>query len=185
MKTDQSQFLAQWEEDELSAEVIFDERFQIDNDPFHLGEKNGLLKVHSLFSLMGLNHAYVTSMGRSEDLDAEIQCIVASKYLTVAGNRLNMFCHCELNWQPQPHYHINTVLKGKLDLPTDRLTGVVGLRELRKSIEDAKDGQLVAEQKREDLAATAPIAPNEDVVVTLSGDDCSTTSEDETCALMN
>ena len=71
-------------------------------------------------------------------------------------------------------------------MPTDRLTGVVGLRELRKSIEDAKDGQLVAEQKREDVAAaTAPIAPNEDVVVTLSGDDCSTTSEDETCALMN
>ena len=74
LKTDQSQFLAQWEEDELSAEVIFDERFQIDNDPFHLGEKNGLLKVHSLFSLMGLNHAYVTSMGRSEDTDGEIQC---------------------------------------------------------------------------------------------------------------
>ena len=70
-------------------------------------------------------------------------------------------------------------------MPTDRLTGVVGLRELRKSIEDAKDGQLVAEQKREDVAATAPIAANEDVVVTLSGDDCSTTSEDETCALMN
>ena len=67
----------------------------------------------------------------------------------------------------------------------DRLTGVVGLRELRKSIEDAKDGQLVTEQKREDVAATAPIAANEDVVVTLSGDDCSTTSEDETCALMN
>ena len=74
-------------------------------------------------------------------------------------------------------------MKRKLDLPTDRLTGVVGLRELRKSIEDAKDGQLVTEQKREDV--TAPIAPNEDVVVTLSGDDCSTTSEDETCALMN
>ena len=70
-------------------------------------------------------------------------------------------------------------------MPTDRLTGVVGLRELRKSIEDAKDGQLVTEQKREDVAATAPIAANEDVVVTLSGDDCSTTSEDETCALMN
>ena len=70
-------------------------------------------------------------------------------------------------------------------MPTDRLTGVVGLRELRKSIEDAKDGQLVTEQKREDVAATAPIAANEDVVVTLSGDDCSTTSEDETFALMN
>ena len=70
-------------------------------------------------------------------------------------------------------------------MPMDRLTGVVGLRELRKSIEDAKDGQLVTEQKREDVAATAPIAANEDVVVTLSGDDCSTTSEDETFALMN
>ena len=73
-KTDQSQFLAQWEEDELSAEVIFDERFHIDNAPFQLGEKSGLLKVHSLFSMMGLNHAYVTAMGRSEDLEDEKCC---------------------------------------------------------------------------------------------------------------
>ena len=62
---------------------------------------------------------------------------------------------------------------------------MVGLRELRKSIEDAKDGQLVAEEKREAAAVAASNAPNKDVVVTLSGYDSSTTSEDETCSLMN
>lgn len=72
-------------------------------------------------------------------------------------------------------------------MPRRRLIGVVGLRELRKSIEDAKNGQLLAEKKRETTTEAAPIAPapNKDVVVTLSGDDSSTTSEDETAGLMN
>ena len=66
-----------------------------------------------------------------------------------------------------------------------RLIGVVGLKELRKSIEDAKNGQLVAEQKRATTTEAALIAVNKDVVVTMSGDDSSCTSEDETAGLMN
>ena len=37
---------------------------QIDPAPFQLVERTSLHKVHSLFSLLGLGHAYVTSVGR-------------------------------------------------------------------------------------------------------------------------
>ena len=50
-KSDRSEFLAQWEEDELCAEVVFDERFHIDNAPLQLVEKSDLLKVISGLSL--------------------------------------------------------------------------------------------------------------------------------------
>ncbi len=36
----------------------------IDPAPFQLVEKTSLLKVHSLFSMLGVNHAYVTAIGR-------------------------------------------------------------------------------------------------------------------------
>lgn len=36
----------------------------IDASPFQLVEKTSLLKVHSLFSMVGINHAYVTKIGR-------------------------------------------------------------------------------------------------------------------------
>ena len=35
-----------------------------DPAPFQLVERTSLLKVHSLFSMLGLNHAYVTAIGR-------------------------------------------------------------------------------------------------------------------------
>ena len=60
----------------------------IDPAPFQLVEKSSLLKVHSLFSMLGVNHAYVTTIGR--------------------------------------------------------LIGVVGLKELRKAIEDANSGNSPA-----------------------------------------
>ena len=65
------------------------------------------------------------------------------------------------------------------------MIGVVGLKELRKSIEDASYGQLVAEQKQATLSEAALDTPIKDVVVTLSGDDSSSSSEDETIGLMN
>ena len=40
------------------------EGVQIDPAPFQLVERTSLHKVHSLFSLLGLNHAYVTNTGR-------------------------------------------------------------------------------------------------------------------------
>lgn len=36
----------------------------IDPAPFQLVERTSLLKVHSVFSLVGVNHAYVTAIGR-------------------------------------------------------------------------------------------------------------------------
>ena len=47
----------------LFERVDFDD-CQIDPAPFQLVERTSLHKVHSLFSLLGLGHAYVTSVGR-------------------------------------------------------------------------------------------------------------------------
>ncbi|UYV79503.1 CLCN2 [Cordylochernes scorpioides] len=53
----------QWEEDQMELPVDFS-RCKIDAAPFQLVEKSSLIKVHSLFSMLGLNHAYVTAIGR-------------------------------------------------------------------------------------------------------------------------
>jgi chloride channel 2 len=37
---------------------------QIDPAPFQLVEHTSLIKVHSLFSMLQLNHTYVTSIGK-------------------------------------------------------------------------------------------------------------------------
>merc|ERR1719264_488995 len=52
-----------WEAAELARPVIFSQ-LKIDPAPFQLPEKSSLLKVHSLFSMLGVNHAYVTTIGR-------------------------------------------------------------------------------------------------------------------------
>ena len=52
-----------WEEEEMSKMVYFDV-CHIDPAPFQLVEKTSLLKVHNLFSMVGVNHAYVTAIGR-------------------------------------------------------------------------------------------------------------------------
>ena len=52
-----------WEESEMALEVDFS-RCHIDPAPFQLVERTSLLKVHSLFSMVGVNHAYVTAIGK-------------------------------------------------------------------------------------------------------------------------
>lgn len=74
-----------WEDEEMQLPVDF-ANCHIDPAPFQLVERTSLLKVHSLFSMVGVNHAYVTAIGK--------------------------------------------------------LVGVVGLKELRKAIEDANSGLL-------------------------------------------
>lgn len=74
-----------WEEEEMQQPVDFS-TCHIDPAPFQLVERTSLLKVHSLFSMVGVNLAYVTAIGK--------------------------------------------------------LVGVVGLKELRKAIEDANSGNL-------------------------------------------
>lgn len=53
----------QWEEEQLNAHIDIS-RCQIDEAPFQLVEQTSLYRVHTLFSMLGLNHAYVTSFGR-------------------------------------------------------------------------------------------------------------------------
>lgn len=82
----------EWEREEMEKVVNFTD-IHIDPAPFQLVEKSSLLKVHSLFSMLGVNHAYVTTIGR--------------------------------------------------------LIGVVGLKELRKAIEDANSGNSPASKPTE------------------------------------
>ncbi|KAK9880654.1 hypothetical protein WA026_011893 [Henosepilachna vigintioctopunctata] len=72
-----------WENIQMASLIDFT-NCHVDPAPFQLVQRTSLLKVHFLFSMMGLNHAYVTSIGK--------------------------------------------------------LVGVVGLKELRKAIEDANSG---------------------------------------------
>lgn len=74
-----------WEEQQLRLPIDLSE-CQIDPAPFQLVERTSLIKVHSTFSMMNVDLAYVTALGR--------------------------------------------------------LVGVVGLKELRKAIEDANSGKL-------------------------------------------
>jgi len=85
----------EWEKQEMQKPVNFTE-LHIDPAPFQLVEKSSLLKVHSLFSMLGVNHAYVTTIGR--------------------------------------------------------LIGVVGLKELRKAIEDANSGHIAKTSDDEEFA---------------------------------
>ncbi|XP_039291627.1 chloride channel protein 2 isoform X2 [Nilaparvata lugens] len=82
----------QWEEEEMTQKVTFDQ-CHIDPAPFQLVERTSLLKVHSIFSLVGVNLAYVTAIGK--------------------------------------------------------LVGVVGLKELRKAIEDSNYGNLPPSQQQQ------------------------------------
>ncbi|XP_044074872.1 chloride channel protein 2a isoform X3 [Siniperca chuatsi] len=55
--------IVEWEEQQLDEPVDF-KNCKIDPAPFQLVEQTSLHKTHTIFSLLGLDHAYVTSMGR-------------------------------------------------------------------------------------------------------------------------
>lgn len=53
-----------WEEEQMLQVADFSGgACQIDPAPFQLVEKTSLLKVHSMFSMLGVSHAYVTAIG--------------------------------------------------------------------------------------------------------------------------
>lgn len=52
-----------WNEQHLKHNVEFT-NCHIDPAPFQLVERTSLLKVHSLFSMLAINFAYVTSIGK-------------------------------------------------------------------------------------------------------------------------
>lgn len=54
-----------WEHEEMAKPIDLEAaNVGIDPAPFQLVEKTSILKVHSLFSMVGINHAYVTKIGR-------------------------------------------------------------------------------------------------------------------------
>ncbi|XP_061493432.1 chloride channel protein 2 isoform X2 [Rhineura floridana] len=55
--------ILEWEEQQLEQFVNFNNS-KIDPAPFQLVERTSLHKTHTIFSLLGVDHAYVTSIGR-------------------------------------------------------------------------------------------------------------------------
>ncbi|KAF5895234.1 chloride channel protein 2-like, partial [Clarias magur] len=55
--------ISEWEDQQLEEPVCFN-NCKIDPAPFQLVERTSLHKTHTIFSLLGLDHAYVTSTGR-------------------------------------------------------------------------------------------------------------------------
>ncbi|XP_055373776.1 chloride channel protein 2 isoform X2 [Condylostylus longicornis] len=54
-----------WEMEEMLKPIDLEAaHVNIDPSPFQLVERTSILKVHSLFSMVGINHAYVTKIGR-------------------------------------------------------------------------------------------------------------------------
>ncbi|CAH1134809.1 unnamed protein product [Ceutorhynchus assimilis] len=102
-----------WEEEQMALSVDF-ANCHIDPAPFQLVERTSLLKVHSLFSMVGVNRAYVTAIGK--------------------------------------------------------LVGVVGLKELRKAIEDANSGNI---PQQTDINSNGTVSVN-DVKEPLDDVDAST-----------
>ncbi|NXN16499.1 CLCN1 protein, partial [Indicator maculatus] len=76
-----------WEQQELSKNVSFDS-CHIDPCPFQLVEGTSLHKTHTLFSLLGLSCAYVTSMGKLRGVLALEELQKAIEGSTSSGVRL-------------------------------------------------------------------------------------------------
>lgn len=70
-----------WEEEQLAQPIDY-AHCHIDPAPFQLVERTTLLKVHSIFSMLGLQHAYVTAIGR-------LIGVVALKELRKAIEKMN------------------------------------------------------------------------------------------------
>lgn len=66
-----------WEMEEMNKPIDLDMgHSRIDPSPFQLVEKTSILKVHGLFSMLGINHAYVTNTGRLVGVVASKEVIV-------------------------------------------------------------------------------------------------------------
>nr|XP_033781550.1 chloride channel protein 1 isoform X2 [Geotrypetes seraphini] len=76
-----------WEEEELEKLVCFDS-CRIDPSPFQMVERTSLHKMHTLFSLLGISHAYVTSIGKLKGVLALAELQKAIEGSTQSGVHL-------------------------------------------------------------------------------------------------
>lgn len=80
-----------WEKEEMAKPVDLEaSNVRIDPSPFQLVERTSLLKVHYLFSMTGINHAFVTNIGRLVGVVAMKEVCHKSKELT---ETLSIFIH--------------------------------------------------------------------------------------------
>uniref|UniRef100_A0A8C1GK99 Chloride channel, voltage-sensitive 1b n=1 Tax=Cyprinus carpio TaxID=7962 RepID=A0A8C1GK99_CYPCA len=80
-------FIKAWEEEELDKPIDIDQ-IRVDPSPFQLVERTSLHKTHTLFSLLGLSHAYVTSIGKLVGVVALKELQKAIEGSTRSGVRL-------------------------------------------------------------------------------------------------
>ncbi|RXN11295.1 chloride channel 1-like protein [Labeo rohita] len=76
-----------WEETEMDKPLDIDQ-IRIDPSPFQLVERTSLHKTHTLFSLLGLSHAYVTNTGKLVGVVALKELQKAIEGSTRSGVRL-------------------------------------------------------------------------------------------------
>ncbi|XP_024917236.1 chloride channel protein 1 [Cynoglossus semilaevis] len=76
-----------WDEAELDKPINM-EQIRVDPSPFQLVERTSLHKTHTLFSLLGLSHAYVTSIGKLVGVVALKELQKAIEGSTRSGVRL-------------------------------------------------------------------------------------------------
>ncbi|XP_017336233.2 chloride channel protein 1a isoform X1 [Ictalurus punctatus] len=76
-----------WEDSQMDKPLEL-ERVKIDPSPFQLVERTSLHKTHTLFSLLGLSHAYVTSIGKLVGVVALKELQKAIEGSTRSGVRL-------------------------------------------------------------------------------------------------
>uniref|UniRef100_A0AAY5KTZ7 Chloride channel protein n=1 Tax=Esox lucius TaxID=8010 RepID=A0AAY5KTZ7_ESOLU len=81
------QSIKEWEEIEMDKPMAIDQ-IRIDPSPFQLVERTSLHKTHTLFSLLGLSHAYVTSIGKLVGVVALKELQKAIEGSTRSGVRL-------------------------------------------------------------------------------------------------
>uniref|UniRef100_A0A665W8P8 Chloride channel, voltage-sensitive 1b n=1 Tax=Echeneis naucrates TaxID=173247 RepID=A0A665W8P8_ECHNA len=85
--TNSGNMIKAWEEAELDKPIDM-EQIRIDPSPFQLVERTSLHKTHTLFSLLGLSHAYVTSIGKLVGVVALKELQKAIEGSTRSGVRL-------------------------------------------------------------------------------------------------
>ncbi|KAL0962400.1 hypothetical protein UPYG_G00339550 [Umbra pygmaea] len=81
------QEIKEWEEAEMDKPIAIDQ-IRIDPSPFQLVERTSLHKTHTLFSLLGMSHAYVTSIGKLVGVVALKELQKAIEGSTRSGVRL-------------------------------------------------------------------------------------------------
>ncbi|NXE14952.1 CLCN1 protein, partial [Lophotis ruficrista] len=127
-----------WEQEELNKNVCFDS-CRIDPSPFQLVERTSLHKTHTLFSLLGLSHAYVTSMGKLRGVLALEELQKAIEGSTRSGVRLR---------PPLASFRDTN----RTSISSEKVSQAT-------QVWSRQDNCMVAEQQAADLGTESPLPP--------------------------